>query len=125
MLTLETPPFCLTTLKKKHHEEFSEFLKSNTDHMHATVFSRIKTDSSGLHGQQHSQNANPRQSLEYKNGRHSDLTTAIINFIFEGLYPVTVVEEPTFKTLMSTVDPGYSPSTRSELAVKTGLCWRA
>lgn len=108
-------------LEKNHPVEFSEFVKSNTDHMReafATAFSRIKPESSGLHGQQHSQDENPRQSLENENRRHSDLTTAIINFICEGLHPITVVDEPTFKTLMSTVDPGYSPPSKSELAVK-------
>ncbi|XP_022616727.1 zinc finger BED domain-containing protein 1 [Seriola dumerili] len=108
-------------LEKNHPVEFSEFVKSNTDQMReafATAFSRIKTEPSGLHGQQQSQDSNIRQSLDYENRRHNDLTIAIINFICEGLYPVSVVEEHTFKTLMSTVDPGYSPPTKNELAVK-------
>ncbi|XP_071320733.1 E3 SUMO-protein ligase ZBED1-like [Trachinotus anak] len=108
-------------LEKNHPVEFSEFVKSNTDQMReafATAFSRIKTEPSGLHGQQQSQDTNIRQSLDYENRRHNDLTIAIINFICEGLYPVSVVEERTFKTLMSTVDPGYSPPSKNELAVK-------
>ncbi|XP_027137116.1 zinc finger BED domain-containing protein 1-like [Larimichthys crocea] len=56
--------------------------------------------------------------LGYENRRHNDLTAAVINFICEGLYPVSVVEEPTFKILMSTVDPGYSPPSKTDLVVK-------
>ncbi|XP_026157797.1 zinc finger BED domain-containing protein 1-like [Mastacembelus armatus] len=108
-------------LEKNHPVEFSEFVKSNTDQMReafATAFSRIKTEPSGPHCAQHYQDANLKQNLDYENRRHNDLTVAIINFIFEGLYPVSIVEEPTFKTLMSTVDPGYSPPSKSELAFK-------
>ncbi|KAG8004694.1 Zinc finger BED domain-containing protein 1 [Nibea albiflora] len=108
-------------LEKNHPVEFSEFVKSNTDQMReafATAFSRIKTEPTGLHVQQQSQDTNIRQSLGYENRRHNDLTAAVINFICEGLYPVSVVEEPTFKTLMSTVDPGYSPPSKTDLVVK-------
>ncbi|KAK1876718.1 Zinc finger BED domain containing protein 1 [Dissostichus eleginoides] len=108
-------------LEKNHPVEFSEFVKSNTDQMReafATAFSRIKTEPTGTHVQQPSQDTNLRQNLNYENRRHNDLTIAVINFICEGLYPVSVVEEPTFKTLMSTVDPGYSPPRKSDLALK-------
>lgn len=108
-------------LEKNHPVEFSEFVKSNTDQMReafATAFSRIKSEPLGHHGQQQTQDTNLRQNLDYGNRRHNDLTVAIINFICEGLYPVSVVEERPFKTLMSTVDPGYSPPNQSELAVK-------
>ncbi|KAK5875110.1 hypothetical protein CesoFtcFv8_027633 [Champsocephalus esox] len=108
-------------LEKNHPVEFSEFVKSNTDQMReafATAFSRIKTEPTGTHVQQPSQDTNLRQNLNYENRRHNDLTIAVINFICEGLYPVSVVEEPTFKTLMSTVDPGYSPPSKSDLALK-------
>ncbi|XP_023282737.1 zinc finger BED domain-containing protein 1 [Seriola lalandi dorsalis] len=109
-------------LEKNHPVEFSEFVKSNTDQMReafATAFSRIKAEPSGLHGQQQSGDSNLRQGLDHENRRHNDLTIAIVNFICEGLYPVSVVEEHTFKTLMSTVDPGYCPPAKSEPAVKT------
>ncbi|XP_059184196.1 E3 SUMO-protein ligase ZBED1-like [Centropristis striata] len=108
-------------LEKNHPVEFSEFVKSNTDQMReafATAFSRIKTEPSGHNVQQQPQDTNLRQNLDYENRRHNDLTIAVINFICEGLYPVSVVEEPTFKTLMSTVDPGYSPPSKSDLAGK-------
>ncbi|XP_054479819.1 E3 SUMO-protein ligase ZBED1-like [Anoplopoma fimbria] len=107
-------------LEKYHPVDFSEFVKINTDQMReafVTAFSKIKTEPSGLQIQQPSQDADSRQSSDYEN-RHNDLTKAVINFICEGLYPVSVVEEPTFKTLMSTVDPGYSPPSKSDLAGK-------
>ncbi|XP_030610097.1 zinc finger BED domain-containing protein 1 [Archocentrus centrarchus] len=102
-------------LEKNHPVEFSEFVKSNTEAF-VTVFSRIKTEPTVP--QQQSQETNVRQSLDYENRRHNDLTVAITNFICEGLYPVCVVEEPTFKTLMNTVDPGYSPPSKSDLVGK-------
>lgn len=108
-------------LEKNHPVEFSEFVKSNTDQMReafATAFSRIKTEPAGQHVQQQSQDTNLRPSLDYENRRQHDLTAAVINFICKGLYPVAVVEEPTFKTLMSTVDPSYSLPSKSDLVVK-------
>ncbi|KAM9328684.1 polyprenol dehydrogenase isoform 1-T1 [Pholidichthys leucotaenia] len=105
-------------LEKNHPVEFTEFMKSNTDQMReafATAYSRIKTEPMGLPVNQQAQDPSLRQSLGYDNRRHSDLTVAVVNFICEGLYPISVVEEPTFKTLMSVVDPGYSPPSRSEL----------
>ncbi|XP_068612437.1 E3 SUMO-protein ligase ZBED1-like [Brachionichthys hirsutus] len=108
-------------LEKNHPIEFSEFVKSNTDQMReafTTAFSRIKTETSGQHVQQQSQDSNLRQSSDYGNRRYNDLTAAVINFVCEGLYPISVVEEPSFKTLMSTVDPGYAPPSKSDLGVK-------
>lgn len=105
-------------LEKNHPVEFSEFVKSNTDQMReafATAFSRIKTEPAGPHAQQQSQDTNLRQSFTSENRRHNDLTVAIINFICEGMYPVSIVEEPTFKALMSTVDHGYSLPTTNDL----------
>ncbi|KAM3857191.1 E3 SUMO-protein ligase ZBED1-like [Diretmus argenteus] len=107
-------------LEKNHPLEFSEFVKSNTDHMReafVTAFSRIKPEPSVVH-LQHSHDTSSRQSLGYENRRHNDLTMAIINFICEGMYPVSVVEEPTFRTLLRTADPGYAPPSKSDLAVK-------
>ncbi|XP_071758214.1 E3 SUMO-protein ligase ZBED1-like [Centroberyx gerrardi] len=107
-------------LEKNHPVEFSEFVKSNTDQIReafATAFSRIKPEPPGPHLQQ-SQDTNSRQNLGYENRRQNDLTIAVINFICEGMYPVSVVEEPTFKTLLRTADPGYSPPSKSDLAVK-------
>ncbi|XP_029942976.1 zinc finger BED domain-containing protein 1 [Salarias fasciatus] len=107
-------------LEKNHPVEFGELVKSNTDQMRevfATTFCRIKTEPAGP-PQQLLPESNSRPGLEYENRRHNDLTVAVINFICEGLYPVSIVEEPTFKSLMSTVDPGYCPPSKSELALK-------
>ncbi|XP_060888126.1 dehydrogenase/reductase SDR family member on chromosome X isoform X1 [Labrus mixtus] len=108
-------------LEKNHPVEFSEFVKSNADPMRgafATAFSRIKTEPLVVHVQQQPQDLNFRQSLHYENRRHNELTNAVVNFICEGLYPASVVEERTFKTLMSTIDPGYSPPSKTDLAAK-------
>ncbi|XP_072235404.1 E3 SUMO-protein ligase ZBED1-like [Leuresthes tenuis] len=108
-------------LEKNHPVEFSEFVKSNTDQMReafATAFSRIKTEPTGPHTQQQSHDVNLRPNLSFENRRHNDLTGAIITFICQGLYPVSIVEEPTFKNLMSVVDPGYSPPCKRDLAGK-------
>lgn len=105
-------------LEKNHPTEFSEYVKSN-DQMRgafATVFSRIKTEPLGVHVQHQPQDF--RQSFHYENRRHSDLTTAVVNFICEGLYPASLVEERTFKNLMNTVDPGYSLPSKADLASK-------
>ncbi|KAM6892681.1 polyprenol dehydrogenase isoform 1-T1 [Lycodopsis pacificus] len=108
-------------LEKNHPVEFNAYVRSNTDQMReafAMAFARIKTEPSLVPVQQLSQDTNLKPSLDDENRRHSDLTIAVINFICEGLYPVSVVEEPTFKTLMSTVDPGYSLPSKSDVAVK-------
>lgn len=108
-------------LEKNHPIEFSEFVKSNTDQMReafATVFPRTKTEPSVPHVQYFNQETNLRQSSDHENRRHNDLTAAIVAFICEGLYPLSLVEEPAFKTLMVTVDPTYSPPCKNDLLVK-------
>lgn len=57
-------------------------------------------------------------AFEYINRRHNDLTSAIINFVCEGMYPVSVVEEPTFQALLRTADPRYLPPSRIDVAMK-------
>ncbi|XP_056157156.1 E3 SUMO-protein ligase ZBED1-like [Lampris incognitus] len=107
-------------LEKNHPVEFSEFVKSNTDQMHetfTTASSRVNLEPLGPHLQQ-SQDTHPRQSSGYENRRHNDLTLAVINFICEGMYPVSVVEEPTFKNLLRTADPRYLPPSKTDLAIK-------
>lgn len=81
----------------------------------ATAFSGLKTEPSGQNVQQPSLDTNLRQSLDCGKRRHTDLSAAILNFVCEGLYPVSVVEEPTFKALMGTIDSNYSPPNKSEL----------
>lgn len=115
-------------LEKNHPVEFGEFVKSNTDQVREVfsttlgsshcVPSKVKTEPSSQLGQPPLQETSLKQGLDSEKRRHNDLTTAILNFISEGLYPVSVVEEPTFKALMSTIDSGYSLPSKSELAMK-------
>lgn len=115
-------------LEKNHPVEFGDFVKSNTDQMREVCTttpgpyhyfsSKVKSEPSCQLVQQSVQETSFRQGLDSEKRRHNDLTTAILNFISEGLYPVSVVEEPTFKALMSTVDSGYSLPSKSELALK-------
>uniref|UniRef100_A0A3B4B812 BED-type domain-containing protein n=1 Tax=Periophthalmus magnuspinnatus TaxID=409849 RepID=A0A3B4B812_9GOBI len=82
-------------LEKNHPVEYGELLKSNTDQMReafVTAYTKIKTE--------------------------LPIKTSILNFICEGLYPVSIVEEPTFKSLMTTVDSSFSLPSKSDLALK-------
>ncbi|KAM9821152.1 E3 SUMO-protein ligase ZBED1-like [Neosynchiropus ocellatus] len=107
-------------LEKNHPVEYSELLKSNSTHQvreaFATAFYQIQSKPSGQLVP--SQDSGLKQSLNDENRRHCDLTTAIMNFVCKGLYPASVVDEPCFKALMNTVDPGYSPPSTSEVALK-------
>lgn len=114
-------------LEKNHPVEFGEFVKSNTEQTRDVCTtsgyyhffsSRVKTEPPSQLDQQPLQDTSLRQGQDCEKRRHTDLTAAILNFISEGLYPVSVVEEPTFKALMSTVDSSYSPPSKSELALK-------
>lgn len=87
-------------LEKNHP---AEFVRSNTEQMReavATAYSKIKTEPM----QQQCQGAILKWSpaFEYINRRHNDLTSAIISFVCEGMYPVSVVEEPTLQALLRT-----------------------
>ncbi|XP_020360114.1 E3 SUMO-protein ligase ZBED1-like [Oncorhynchus tshawytscha] len=106
-------------LEKNHPVEFCEFVKSNTEQMReavATAYSKIKTEPM----QQQCQEAILKQSPAFENinRRHNDLTSAIISFVCEGMYPVSVVEEPTFQALLRTADPRYLPPSRIDVAMK-------
>ncbi|KAK7893065.1 hypothetical protein WMY93_022217 [Mugilogobius chulae] len=106
-------------LEKNHPVEYGELLKSNTDQMReafVTAYTKIKTEPLILQvSQPYNQMTN--QSLS-NNCRHNDLSLAILNFICEGLYPVSIVEEPTFKSLMTTVDSSFTLPTKSDLSLK-------
>ncbi|KAJ0062431.1 hypothetical protein NL108_012131 [Boleophthalmus pectinirostris] len=106
-------------LEKNHPVEYGELLKSNTDQMReafVTAYTKIKTEPLILQVAQ-PYNQNMQQNLS-NNCRHNDLSLAILNFICEGLYPVSIVEEPTFKSLMTTVDSSFSLPSKSDLALK-------
>ncbi|XP_041734591.2 E3 SUMO-protein ligase ZBED1-like [Coregonus clupeaformis] len=106
-------------LEKNHPVEFCEFVKSNTEQMReavATAYSKIKTEPM----QQQCQEAILKQSPAFENinRRHNDLTSAVISFVCEGMYPVSVVEEPTFQALLRTADPRYLPPSKIDVAMK-------
>ncbi|XP_048833908.1 E3 SUMO-protein ligase ZBED1-like [Brienomyrus brachyistius] len=105
-------------LEKNHPEEFCEFVKSNTEQMReafATAYSKLKSESS----QQFSQETlSVKQTCGYENRKHSDLISAIISFICEGMYPVSIVEEPSFISLLKTADPRFVPPSKTELMTK-------
>ncbi|KAM9577104.1 E3 SUMO-protein ligase ZBED1 isoform 1-T3 [Trichechus inunguis] len=105
-------------LEKNHPEEFCEFVKSNTEQMReafATAFSKLKPESS----QQVAQD-----TLATKSGHGSDtkrqqeLTAAVMGFICEGLYPTSVVDEPTFRLLLKTAEPRYELPSRKFFCTK-------
>lgn len=106
-------------LEKNHPVEFSELVKSNTDQMReafVTAFSRIKTEPTSVQVTPNYDTTVRQNTAE--NRRHNDLTLAVINFISEGLYPVSTVEEPAFKSLMTTLDASYSLPSKTDLAIK-------
>ncbi|XP_028836319.1 zinc finger BED domain-containing protein 1-like [Denticeps clupeoides] len=103
-------------LEKNHPNEFCEFVKSNTEQMreaYATAYSKIKPDAS------HHTSIDPKQCTGFESRKHYELTSAVLNFICEGMHPLSVVEEATFKALMKTADPRYSPPSRRELVTKS------
>ncbi|KAI1899344.1 hypothetical protein AGOR_G00060820 [Albula goreensis] len=92
-------------LEKNHPDEFCEFVKSNTEQMReafATAFSKLKPESSHWLAQE---TLTMKQNPEHENRKHIDLTSAVISFVCEGMFPVSVVDEPTFKVLLKTADP--------------------
>ncbi|XP_010889306.1 zinc finger BED domain-containing protein 1 [Esox lucius] len=104
-------------LEKNHPDEFCEFVKSNSLlSLLQDKESKVKTEPMP----QQCQETVLKQSVAFENvnRRHSDLTSAVISFVCEGMYPVSVVEEPTFQALLRTADPRYSPPSKMELAMK-------
>lgn len=90
-------------LEKNHAEEFCELVKSNTEQMReafASAFSKLKPppDTAGAAAQ---------QPLTAQDTRQQELTAAVLGLICEGLYPASIVEEPTFRALLRAADPWY------------------
>ncbi|MBN3293074.1 ZBED1 protein, partial [Polypterus senegalus] len=105
-------------LEKNHPDEFCEFVKSNTEQMReafATAFSKLKPETSQHYVQD---TIIMKPSYVYENRKHQDLTSAVIGFICEGMYPVSVVDEPTFRALLKTADPRYELPSRSYISTK-------
>ncbi|XP_063999070.1 E3 SUMO-protein ligase ZBED1 [Pogoniulus pusillus] len=105
-------------LEKNHPDEFCEFVKSNTEQMReafATAFSKIKPESS----QQVVQDSlimKTYQNFEIR--KHQELTSAVSSLICEGMYPASIVDEPTFKALLRTADPRYELPSRKYFCTK-------
>lgn len=99
-------------LEKNHPDEFCEFVKSNTEQMReafATAFSKLKPEAS---------QPSPQDPLAAKaahgheSKKQQELTAAVLGLICEGLYPASIVDEPTFKVLLKTADPRYELPSR-------------
>ncbi|XP_015704084.1 zinc finger BED domain-containing protein 1 [Coturnix japonica] len=105
-------------LEKNHPDEFCEFVKSNTEQMReafATAFSKIKPESS----QQVVQDSLIMKTYQnYENKKHQELTSAVSSLICEGMYPASIVDEPTFKALLRTADPRYELPSRKYFCTK-------
>lgn len=102
-------------LEKNHPEEFCEFVKSNTEQMReafASAFSKLKPDASvsayGLPGPQDATGAGATK-LEpgMDSRRQQELTAAVLGLLCDGLYPASLVDEPTFRTLLRVAEPRY------------------
>ncbi|NWJ02084.1 ZBED1 protein, partial [Crypturellus undulatus] len=105
-------------LEKNHPDEFCEFVKSNTEQMReafATAFSKIKPESSQQVVQD---NLIMKTYQNYENKKHQELTSAVISLICEGMYPASIVDEPTFKALLRTADPRYELPSRKYFCTK-------
>ena len=101
-------------LEKNHPDEFCEFVKSNTEQMReafASAFSKLKPDPA--------QPGGTPEPLAAKAGTHGhesrkqqELTTAVMGLICEGLYPASIVDEPTFRALLKAAEPRYELPSR-------------
>ncbi|KAM4702379.1 E3 SUMO-protein ligase ZBED1 isoform 1-T2 [Discoglossus pictus] len=105
-------------LEKNHPEEFCEFVKSNTEQMReafATAFSKLKPESS-----QHvvQDNLIMKTSHSFENKKQQELTSAVISLICEGMFPASILDEPTFKSLLKTADPRYEFPSRKYICSK-------
>lgn len=105
-------------LEKNHPDEFCEFVKSNTEQMReafATAFSKLKPEAS----QPAAQDPLAAKAVQgHENRRQQELTAAVLGLICEGLYPVSIVDEPTFRALLKTAEPRYELPSRKFLCAK-------
>ncbi|XP_072811984.1 E3 SUMO-protein ligase ZBED1 [Vicugna pacos] len=105
-------------LEKNHPDEFCEFVKSNTEQMReafATAFSKLKPEAAAA--APHPPGAqDPLAAAKGAHGhegkRQQELTAAVMGLICEGLYPASIVDEPTFKVLLRTAEPRYELPSR-------------
>ncbi|XP_026951301.1 E3 SUMO-protein ligase ZBED1 [Lagenorhynchus albirostris] len=107
-------------LEKNHPDEFCEFVKSNTEQMReafASAFSKLKPEAA----QQSAQEPPAAKAAAaaaaaavhgHEGRRQQELTAAVMGLICEGLYPASIVDEPTFKVLLKTAEPRYELPSR-------------
>ncbi|XP_075450704.1 E3 SUMO-protein ligase ZBED1 [Ascaphus truei] len=106
-------------LEKNHPDEFCEFVKSNTEQMReafATAFSKLKPESSQQGYVQ--DNLIMKNSHNFESKKHLELTSAVIGLICEGMFPASILDEPTFKLLLKTADPRYEFPSRKYICTK-------
>ncbi|KAE8622315.1 hypothetical protein XENTR_v10005189 [Xenopus tropicalis] len=105
-------------LEKNHPDEYCEFVKSNTEQMReafATAFSKLKPESSQQVVQE---TLIMKNTQSFENKKHLELTSSVISLICEGMYPASILDEPTFKNLLKTAEPRY------EVPMRKYICSR-
>ncbi|XP_075052585.1 E3 SUMO-protein ligase ZBED1 [Mixophyes fleayi] len=99
-------------LEKNHPDEFCEFVKSNTEQMReafATAFSKLKPETSQQVVQE---SLILKNSHSFDNKKHLEVSSAVVNLICEGMFPASILDEPTFKSLLKTLDSRYDIPSR-------------
>ncbi|KAG8511860.1 Zinc finger BED domain-containing protein 1, partial [Galemys pyrenaicus] len=116
-------------LEKNHPEEFCELVKSNTEQMReafASAFSRLKPDAGAAAGTSAQPGAAPdalgaapaAKAHGHEAKRQQELTAAVLALICDGLYPASIVDEPTFRALLKTAEPRYDLPSRKFFCAK-------
>ncbi|XP_038673793.1 E3 SUMO-protein ligase ZBED1-like [Scyliorhinus canicula] len=104
-------------LEKNHPSEFHQVVKSNAEQAREPFTSNfLKSESEAVYLS--NQDAIFKTCYSQDSKRHHELTTMVTNFICEGLYPVSVVEEQTFKKLLKMADPRYEIPNRKYFSTK-------
>ncbi|XP_069493125.1 E3 SUMO-protein ligase ZBED1 [Ambystoma mexicanum] len=105
-------------LEKNHPDEFCEFVKSNTEQMReafAAAFLKLKPESSR---QVFQDTLIMKTNHCNESKKQQEITSAVTSLICEGLHPVSIVDEPTFKSLLKTVEPRYELPSRKYFCTK-------
>ncbi|XP_037368651.1 E3 SUMO-protein ligase ZBED1 [Talpa occidentalis] len=113
-------------LEKNHPEEFCELVKSNTEQMReafASAFSKLKPDAAaaaqpGGTAPEALGAAPAAKAHAHEGKRQQELTAAVLGLICDGLYPASIVDEPTFRALLKTAEPRYELPSRKFFCAK-------
>ncbi|XP_043548306.1 E3 SUMO-protein ligase ZBED1-like [Chiloscyllium plagiosum] len=104
-------------LEKNHPSEFHQVVKSNAEQVREPFTSNLlKSESESAYLSHQDPIFKTCYSQDSK--RHQEMTSMVTNFICEGLYPVSVVEEQTFKKLLKMADPRYELPNRKHFSTK-------